>query len=213
MFWIILSRRDCIVKSSERTITYSGNYIALTRNELIENVKLQMKESRFKHVLRVEKAALNLAEKNQVKLEKASIAALTHDYAKEFNDEKMIKMIKEENLDSNMIPFGNNIWHGPCGAYIVRKELGVTDEEILNAIRNHTTGAPKMSLLEQIIYVADYIEENRAFPGVEEARKLAENHLSDAVGYEAKHTLSYLIESNKLVFPKAIDTYNAWAAK
>ena len=201
------------MKSSERTITYSGNYIALTRNELIENVKLQMKESRFQHVLRVEKAALKLAEKNHVELEKASIAALTHDYAKEFNDEEMKTIIKEGNLDSSMIPFGNNIWHGPCGAYIVRKKLGVTDEEILNAIRNHTTGAPEMSVLEQIIYVADYIEENRVFPGVEEARKLAANHLSDAVAYETEHTLVYLIESNKLVYPKAIDTYNVWVAK
>lgn len=195
------------------SIVYSGDYLALSRDALIDQVRKQMGPKRFEHVLRVEQAALALAERYQVSLEKASIAALTHDYAKEQDDQKMKHLIETEKLDSDMIPFGNNIWHGPCGAVMVQKELGITDEDILNAIRHHTIGAPKMSLLEQVIYVADYIEEARDFPGVEEARALAFDSLEKVVAYETHHTLSYLIENRKAVYPKAIETYNAWTAK
>ncbi|HBC4834740.1 TPA: bis(5'-nucleosyl)-tetraphosphatase (symmetrical) YqeK, partial [Enterococcus faecalis] len=84
------------------------------------------------------------------------------------------------------------------------------DEEILQAIRVHTTGAAKMSLLDKIIYVADYIEPGRDFPGVKEAREIALVDLDAAVAYETKHTLLHLIEQEHKIYPKTLETYNQW---
>ena len=105
---------------------------------------------------------------------------------------------------------GNEIWHGLVGADIVQRELAIDDEEILQAIRVHTTGAAKMSLLDKIIYVADYIEPGRDFPGVKEAREIALVDLDAAVAYETKHTLLHLIEQEHKIYPKTLETYNQW---
>ena len=96
---------------------------------------------------------------------------------------------------------------------MVEKELGIHDEEILQAIRLHTTGAAKMTVLDKIIYVADYIEPGRHFPGVEIARELAFQSLDQAVAYETEHTLKYLINKKAPIYPKTIETYNQWVAK
>ena len=114
----------------------------------------------------MEKTAVALAEKFGASPEKASIAALTHDYAKERPDEESSLSFGEMVLIWNCLNWSNAIWHGIVGADFVQRELGIDDEEILQAIRIHTTGAAEMSLLDKIIYVADYIEPGRSFPGV-----------------------------------------------
>jgi len=98
------------------------------------------------------------------------------------------------------------------GADFVQRELSIDDEEILQAIRLHTTGAADMGLLDKIIYVADYIEPGRNFPGVEEAREIALVDLDKAVAYETKHTLLHLINQEAVIYPKTIETYNHWVA-
>ncbi|MGX7419495.1 bis(5'-nucleosyl)-tetraphosphatase (symmetrical) YqeK [Carnobacterium gallinarum] len=174
---------------------------------------MQMSERRFKHVLGVEEMAIALAGRYGGDSEAASIAALTHDYAKERDKDEMREIIRKEQFDLELLEYGSEIWHGPVGAYLVEKELGIEDEDILNAIRHHTVGASEMSLLEKIIYVADFVEPGRDFPGVAEARKLAITDLDAAVAYETKHTLSYLIEQNNKIYPLTIATYNSWVAK
>lgn len=98
------------------------------------------------------------------------------------------------------------------GAEIIKAELNINDERVLNAVRKHTVGAAVMTTLDKIIYVADFIEAGRDFPGVELARKLAEKDLDLAVAYETKHTLEYLLAQNKTIYPAAILTYNAYVA-
>ncbi|MGX7024343.1 bis(5'-nucleosyl)-tetraphosphatase (symmetrical) YqeK [Vagococcus hydrophili] len=192
---------------------YSKQYTKHTRVELTSLVAAQMSDKRFQHVLRVETKALELAEKYHVDLEKASIAALTHDYAKERPDEEMIAIIMNSEIDNEIIRYGNNIWHGVVGSRLVLKELGISNQDILNAIESHTTGRSNMSELEKVIYVADYIEEGRNFPVVEEARKIAEVSLDEAVAFETKHTLLYLINNQNKIYPKTLETYNAWVVK
>ena len=85
-------------------------------------------------VLRVEKTALKLAEKYHADHEKVSIAALSHDYAKERPDEEMRDLIISEDLDLEMLQYGNNIWHGPIGAVLMKNEYHLEDEEVLEAI-------------------------------------------------------------------------------
>lgn len=191
-------------------LVYSKQYTDLTREDLMQKVSEQMSDKRFQHVLRVEKKALELANNYQIDKEKASIAALTHDYAKERPDEEMIDIIQNEGFSRELLEYGNAIWHGILGAYLVKIELGITDQEILDAITIHTTGAKEMSDLAKVIYVADYIEDGRDFPGVVEARESAERSLDEAVSYETYHTLTYLLKNKKKIYPKTLETYNYW---
>ncbi|MDN6711485.1 bis(5'-nucleosyl)-tetraphosphatase (symmetrical) YqeK [Tetragenococcus halophilus] len=184
-----------------------------TRATLLEKIKAAMSEKRFNHVLGVEAAALSLAERYGESKEKVSIAALTHDYAKERSDSEFKQVIRDYDYDLDLLNWNNAIWHGLVGAQFVEKELGITDESILQAIRLHTTGASQMSLLDKIIYVADYIEAGRDIPGVEKARAIAKKDLDEAVAYETKHTLAHLIDINAPIYPKTIETYNRWVAK
>ena len=195
-----------------QTVEYQKHYYAGSRKELIAKVKEQVSEKRFKHILGVEQAALELARANDYELEKASVAALVHDYAKERSDSEFKALIVQTGLEQDLLNWNNFIWHGVVGAEIIKKELKITDEEILNAVRRHTVGAKEMTMLDQIVYVADYIEPGRDFPGVDQARQLAAESLRAAVEFETKHTLLYLMNNDKTIYPAAIFTYNAYVA-
>ncbi|HBV48566.1 bis(5'-nucleosyl)-tetraphosphatase (symmetrical) YqeK [Ligilactobacillus murinus] len=195
-----------------QTVEYQKHYYAGSRKELIAKVKEQVSEKRFKHILGVEQAALELAQANDYELEKASVAALVHDYAKERSDSEFKALIVQTGLEQDLLNWNNFIWHGVVGAEIIKKELKITDEEILNAVRRHTVGAKEMTMLDQIVYVADYIEPGRDFPGVDQARQLAAESLRAAVEFETKHTLLYLMNNDKTIYPAAILTYNAYVA-
>jgi predicted HD superfamily hydrolase involved in NAD metabolism len=84
----------------------------------------------------------------------------------------------------------------------------VTDPEILQAVRYHTTGRAGMSLLEKVVCVADYIEPNRNFPGVEDIRSLAEQDLNEALAVALGGTIRFLIEQRKTVYPLTLIAYN-----
>ena len=195
-----------------QTVEYQKHYYAGSRKELIAKVKEQVSEKRFKHILGVEQAALELARANDYELEKASVAALVHDYAKERSDSEFKALIVQTGLEQDLLNWNNFIWHGVVGAEIIKKELKITDEEILNAVRRHTVGAKEMTMLDQIVYVADCIEPGRDFPGVDQARQLAAESLRAAVEFETKHTLLYLMNNDKTIYPAAILTYNAYVA-
>ncbi|HAZ0981363.1 TPA: HD domain-containing protein [Enterococcus faecium] len=192
---------------------FSNEYTAYSRENLMQKIQMRMSEQRFKHVLGVEETAVALAKKYGASPEKASIAALTHDYAKERPDEEFKMVIVRDGFDPELLNYNNAIWHGLVGASFVERELGITDVEILHAIRVHTTGAAKMSLLDKIIYVADYIEPGRDFPGVQDARAIAWADLDEAVAFETKHTLAHLLAQEQQIYPKTIETYNYWVAK
>lgn len=195
-----------------QTVEYQKHYYAGSREELIAKVKEQVSEKRFKHILGVEQAALKLAQANDYELEKASVAALVHDYAKERSDSEFKALIAQTGLEQDLLNWNNFIWHGVVGAEIIKNELKITDEEILNAVRRHTVGAKEMTILDQIVYVADYIEPGRDFPGVDQARQIAAKSLRAAVEFETKHTLLYLMNNDKTIYPAAILTYNAYVA-
>lgn len=192
---------------------YRGRYYNGSRASLVAAAQAAMSDYRFQHVLRVEEMAVRLADRWGVDAELASVAALTHDYAKERSDADFLAKIAEKQLDPDLVNWGNNVWHGIVGAEMVKDELGIQNEDILTAIRQHTTGAPYMTTLSQIIYMADYIEAGRDFPGVEEVRALAFDDLAASVGWQTGHTLAYLIEKRVPVYPGTLLTYNAWSVE
>ncbi|KRN10510.1 bis(5'-nucleosyl)-tetraphosphatase (symmetrical) YqeK [Liquorilactobacillus mali] len=192
---------------------YSRKYFPGTRTELLAKVKNSVSNKRYQHILGVEQAAVRIAKLNKFNIEKASIAALVHDYAKERSAEEFKKVITDKNLDADLLNWNNYLWHGVVGAEIIKDELHIENEEILNAVRRHTVGAENMTILDKIVYVADYVENGRVFPDVNIARTLAYSNLDDAVAFETKHTLEYLISTNGVVYPDAILTYNKWVVK
>ena len=191
-------------------LTYEGHFVPYSRDELVAKMRAALTDSRFQHCLRVEQTAMDLAERNGVSVEKAAIGGLVHDYAKQRPNDDFIKAIKEYQLDPELLNYGNAIWHGVVGWIFVKNELQITDIDILNAVRYHTVGHQYMTPLEQIVYMADYIEPGRSFDGVDDARKITMNNLRDGVAYQTKQTLAYLVAHNKPVFPQTIVTYNSW---
>ena len=195
-------------------IEYQKHYYPGSRSELVKKLKDSLnKQSRFEHCLRVEQTAIQLAKLNHEDVEKAAVAGLIHDYAKERSAEEFKRVIIAKKMDPDLLNWGNFIWHGEVGAEIIQDELKITNEEILNAVRRHTIGAVQMTTLDKIVYVADYVEPGRDFPGANYAREVAFADLDDGVRYETQHTLQYLLENNQKIYPAAILTYNQWNAE
>lgn len=181
--------------------------------ELKREISLRMPLERYEHVLRVAETAKELAKKYQVSVSKAEQSALFHDIAK-FMDRKSLRLILEkENLDSRLLLFHHELWHGPVGAVIARQEFGIEDEEVLNSIRYHTTGRSGMSTLEKIIYVADMIEPGREFPGIEHLRRIAFENIDEIMGACIHQSVQFLVSKGAPVFPDSIDCYNEQAFK
>lgn len=194
------------------SLEYRLNLLPYTRAELIEMVKKQVSKKRFRHILGVEQSAIELAEQYGGCIERASIAGLLHDYCKEMPADVFLQAIDDFRLNVDLKTWNNNIWHGMVGASIIREQLELTDEAILHAIEIHTTGNAQMSLLDKILYVADYIELGRDFPDVQEAREIANQSLDAAVAFETAHTLAHLIAKNIAIYPLTIETYNHYCA-
>lgn len=183
----------------------------MKREKMLEKVRLAMPEKRFIHTLGVEKTAVELANRYFESEEKASIAAILHDYAKYYDDELSRELIIREKMNPEFLAYNNAIWHAPIGAYLAEHEFGITDKEILNAIRWHTTGTENMSTLDKIIFLADYTEPGRDFPGVEEARKITAASLDKAMLFALSRTIGYLASKEQPIFPDTFSAYNHFA--
>ncbi|MBR2541056.1 MAG: bis(5'-nucleosyl)-tetraphosphatase (symmetrical) YqeK [Mogibacterium sp.] len=155
------------------------NTICTDRQAIEEFMKENLKESRYIHSLGVEKMASELAGIYGADIEKAAFAGRYHDIAKCFTPEVMNRYVREFGLSSIYID-NNALAHSKVAAGILSTRFGVEDEEVLNAVKSHTTGREGMSLLEEIVYVADAIEYNRNYEGIEELRDLARTDLDAA---------------------------------
>ena len=151
----------------------------MNREEALALVREQITERRYIHTLGVVESAIELAGQYGADVKKAELAAIFHDYAKFRPKEEMEQIIISEKMAPDLLAYNTELWHAPVGAYLVEKEAGITDQEILDAIAYHTSGRVGMSLLDKIIYLADYIEPGRSFPGVAEVRLTAKENRSD----------------------------------
>lgn len=180
----------------------------MEREEALKLVKEQLTDHRYQHTLGVMETAIALAKQYGGNEQKAELAAIFHDYAKFRPKVEMKEIIAGHGFPQDLLEFNSELWHAPAGAYLVEKEAGVCDREVLDAIRYHTSGRPGMNLLEKIIYLADYIEPGRHFPGVEEVREMAKENLDKAVIMAIKNTIIFLMKKNQTVYPDTFYTYN-----
>ena len=138
-----------------------------------ELVRGRLSDKRYEHTLNVRKMAVKLAKRYGVDEDKAALAALLHDSAKEISKDEMRAIMRAhlelaEGGEERPTP----VWHGICAAILARTEWGVEDEAVLSAIACHTAGKPGMSRLDKIVYLADMSSKERDWPGVNKLRKL-----------------------------------------
>ncbi|MDQ0218231.1 HD domain-containing protein [Peribacillus cavernae] len=180
----------------------------MNREEALRLVKTQITEHRYQHTLGVMETSIALAERYGADQKKAELAAIFHDYAKFRAKDEMKEIIASQKMNPNLLAFNSELWHAPAGAYLVETEAGVTDREILDAIRYHTSGKVKMALLDKIVFLADYIEPGRAFQGVDEVRNTAKENLDLAVIEALRNTIFFLMKRNQAVYPDTFEAYN-----
>ncbi len=181
----------------------------MKRPQIEKRLKKELDKDRFAHTLGVMYTAGSLAMAHQADLEKALYAGLLHDCAKCIPNQKKIKLCKKYGIGISAMEEQNPfLLHAKLGAYLAKKDYKVKDEEILHAIRVHTTGEPGMGVLDKIIYIADYIEPNRCkAPDLKEARRLAFEDLDAAMVKILSDTLDYLGGRNAQTDPKTLETY------
>ncbi len=179
----------------------------MDQSAMLQKVKKRLPEPRYNHVLGVLATAVDLAKRFNVPEEKAQVAAILHDVAK-FSDQQWMKSVMiSQKMDPLLLDYHAELWHAPVGAYVASYEFGVNDEDVLNAIRYHTTGRADMSDLEKIIYIADMVEPNRKFTGVDELRQLKEQGLDVMMEACIKHSIEFLVSKNQPVFPDSLKCY------
>lgn len=177
-------------------------------DQAIETIKTVLPNERVEHSIRVADVAIKLANCYHIDIEKIQLAAILHDYAKNHTSEEMRQWILNSALSKDLLFYHSAIWHGPVGALILKVKHGVHDRDILNAIHSHTTGRPHMSLFEKIIFVADYIEPARRFPGIDKIREVAFKQIDQATYMILQNMIQYLMSKEQTVYPSTFYAYN-----
>lgn len=179
--------------------------------EEIENdVKSVLSEYRFTHSLGVAKKAIELAKIYGVQEETAKKVGIAHDIAKEMTDEEMLEYVKNNNIEIDEIETVKpSLLHGKIGADIAAKKYGFT-EDMVNAIKWHTTGRENMSMLEKIIYVADKTEENRKGTrfNLEKSRELSTQNIDETLIFLMNEFITYNVKNEWLIHPETINARN-----
>lgn len=179
----------------------------------IEEIKAYLKENlmeeRYNHTLGVADMARKLAKLNGISEEKAEITGLAHDVAKNLSKDKMKEIIDENNIILSEVEKNNkNLWHSIVGPIEAKDKLGIEDEEILDAIRWHTTGKENMSILTKIIYIADMIEPSRNFESVTDIRKTTFEDLDMGVYNGLTRSIDFLLIKNLMIDENTIRARN-----
>ncbi len=175
---------------------------------MAERLKGRLSPIRYRHSLGVAYMAAALAMRHRVDYEKAFLSGLLHDSAKYMSKKEYLEKTAEFGLTATPVEReAPSLLHPKLGAYFAEHEFGVTDPEILSAIRSHTTGRAGMTALEQIVYIADFIEPGRPdLPGIEAVRDAAFQDLDLACYLYAKRLVEYLAETDRAVDPATAET-------
>ncbi len=178
-------------------------------DEITNYLKANLSEKRFKHITGVAKTAEALAKKWGADSDKAFLAGLVHDCAKEIPLKDAIERLINSGYSPDEIELRSPaLLHAPLGAVVAREIFGISDNEILDSIAFHTTGRPEMSLLEKIIYVADFTEPGRIYPEAEEVRKLSYIDIDRAVLKETDMVIKFTVDKGRAIHPATVLTRN-----
>ncbi|MBQ2745881.1 MAG: bis(5'-nucleosyl)-tetraphosphatase (symmetrical) YqeK [Lachnospiraceae bacterium] len=185
----------------------------MIQREDLKKIRKKLKDclskSRYQHTLGVEFTAAAMAMKYSIDIDMAELAGLLHDCAKCIDDEEKLEECKKYNVKITDVEKRNPfLIHSKLGAVYAREKYGVDDEEILSAIRCHTTGKPDMTTLEKIIFIADYIEPGRdKEKNLAEIRKISFEDIDEAMYMILRDTLEYLEGGEGEIDPTTEETY------
>lgn len=172
-------------------------------------IKERLSEYRFHHSMCVAEKARELAKKYGANEEKAYLAGLLHDIMKEEGYSAQKAEIEKDGTVMTPLEVNNKkVYHQMSGAAFVKNELGITDSDIINGIRYHTTGRENMTLFEMIIYLADFTSEDRDYPDVDIMRKKTEQSLLDGMLYSLSYTIKSIVKKERQIHPDTISCYN-----
>lgn len=180
----------------------------MDKNQIMTSVSEQMPLRRWIHTQGVMSTSRKLAEKYGEDPERAELAAIIHDVAKYWPIEQQRQYIIDHQLDNELLQYNKELWHAEIGYHVAWVQYGVEDAGIRDAIRYHTSGRAGMSTIEKIVWLADYIEPNRDFPGVEEARRLADQSLEEAILFGLNATIILLVEKQRIIYPGTLAARN-----
>jgi putative HD superfamily hydrolase of NAD metabolism len=173
------------------------------------HIRELLSDYRFIHSVNVSKEAVRLAEKYGGDVARAELAGLLHDVMKDTGKKEQLALIEKYGVKLNEVERNApKLWHAIAGAVYVRKILGINDDDIVNAIRYHTTARAGMSLLEKIIYIADYTSEERDYKGVEKMRKASNVSLENAMEEALAYGIEIRAEEHSAIHPDTFDAYN-----
>ena len=180
-----------------------------TDEKIIELIRSKLELRRFQHSLNVAESARYLAEKYGGDAGKAYTAGLLHDIMKNSSPEEQLGVITEAGIE--LLPeerANRKLWHAIAGAAYIRKVMGIDDRELYLAVRYHTTGRANMTLLEKIVYLADYISAERDYKDVDVMRKLCDESMDEAVLYALEFGIPDLVRRGSVIHPDSLDLYN-----
>ncbi len=172
-------------------------------------LKEDISKKRYLHSVGVSDTAACLAMRYGYDIRKAALAGLLHDCAKGLDEEQLIETVMKKGIEISPIERDNpELLHSKAGSVIAGEKYGIDDEEILSSIFWHTTGKPDMTLLEKIIFIADYIEPNRKnIPEIESIRKIAFTDIDAAIAMAARNSIEYLKRTSRQIDRITVDTY------
>ncbi len=180
-----------------------------TIDEITKYLEENLTEQRFKHTMGVAQTAKSLAMMWGADSSLAFLAGLVHDCAKEVPVRDAVKRLTDNGYALDPVEEASPaLLHAPLGALMASETFGINDKSVLDAVRYHTTGRPDMTLLEKIVYVADFIEPNRKYKEAEDIRTLAFENLNKAVLAEADMVIKFTIDKGRLVHPDTLIARN-----
>lgn len=172
----------------------------MTEQAMLEKLRGMIDEKRFAHSIGVRDTAVMLAARYGVDTEKAKVAGLLHDCAKNVSKEESIRRCEEAGIPLKPVCYiEKGLVHSYLGAIVAKTEFGISDEEILSAIYYHTTGHEDMPLLTKIVYLSDIIEPGRNVPNLEELRQLAMEDLDEALIQAINSTICHVLQKGSVL--------------
>ena len=171
-------------------------------------INKNLSEKRYKHSIRVAKEAKKLAERYGVDTSKAYLAGIAHDIAKEIPEKQLNSKLIEYGREDLIEKYSYPLLHGPAASVILEKEFSVSDKDVLEAVCYHTTGKENMSPLTKIVYLADFIEPNRIFEGIDKVRAIAKKNLDEAIIISSGIVIINTIRKGKKIHPETVIARN-----
>lgn len=176
--------------------------------EIKNEVKKHMSEERYYHSLCVMERCIELARIYNVDEEKAKLAGITHDIAKELPNEEKIEYAEKNGLEiDNVERISPGLLHGKIGADMCKKRFGFEDD-ILDAIQYHTTGKEDMSMLTKIVFIADSTGKDREYDSVERVRRLSEENIDEAIIFNLEHIIKETIDKKRYLHLETVKARN-----